>query len=87
MHGYKLFPDDVSIVVVNMGGRSRRDMRPFRPQFEPLGDGRHDNVCDEAEPAKQQDRRVSQVDLPPSVTVSGASLAGVMIVVPAFAIG
>ena len=45
-----------------------------------------DDVLGEADLLEQYDERVREIQLPPSVTMSGAAGKRVMVVVPAFAV-
>ena len=54
---------------------------------QPFGYARSDDIGGQADLAEEQDRPVGEVELPPAVAVGGASLVGMMIVVPAFPVG
>ena len=55
------------------------------PKFQMLWRGM-DDVLGEADLLEQYDERVREIQLPPSVTMSGAAGKRVMVVVPAFAV-
>ena len=69
-----------------LGGNNRID-ESFRLGPESFGDVWGHNVSGQSQGSERQDRQVSQVNFPPTVSVPGTTLRGVMIVVPAFPAG